>query len=523
MQLLQRSNLRQLIVTLALLSSVVTFINMFVASAKVQKQALIENTLLSNEAYAFKLANSIQFFLESTQFELAYSANQSARYWHDPQWLQNEVDRLFQQDNAFNSVLISDANGILIAASNNIKSLIGLQPNTPGSKQALQLRRALVSHPYFSASNNLIVLLTQPIIRPDGTYLGYIGRTIYLKENNILNRLLGEHNQLDDTHTYVVDQQRRLLYHPDPERIGSIINTNLTNLALSGGTGYAPAINSQGVEMLSGYSYVPTAGWGLVSQRPTQVILKAHEGLMLKALLNSLPINIAMLLLIWLCSWLISSPLRQLTHEARDIKEQDTIEQVKQIKAWYFEAHELKNAFLLGLKNVHEYVGKLNEDARTDPLTGLSNRRALERILSNPDVIQDSFAAITLDIDHFKHVNDTYGHDVGDVVLQELALLMRSNSRDNDFCIRLGGEEFLILLPGCPLKTATEIAERLRLAVAFHPFTTAGQLTISLGVAIWPLHASNPATVLKIADEMLYAAKQGGRNQVQVAPVLKLN
>ena len=78
-------------------------------------------------------------------------------------------------------------------------------------------------------------------------------------------------------------------------------------------------------------------------------------------------------------------------------------------------------------------------------------------------------------------------------------------------------EEFLILLPDCPLEEACEIAERLRLTVAAHHFTKVGNLTISLGVAHWPLHSSDPHTVLKMADEMLYTAKQGGRNQVQIA------
>lgn len=478
MAFLVRSNLRQLIVILALLSTLVAVINMFIASAKVQKQALIDNTLLSNEAYASKLADSTQAFLESALLQLAYSAKNIAQNWPQKRYLNQETQRLSKQNYAFNSVLLSDANGVVLASSDNAIELHGQILTTPGPLQALKERKPLISQHYHH----------------DGSYI------------------------------YVVDNKKRLLYHPDKERLGSAVHTNpLLDLALSGGTGAQAIVNSKGIEMLSGYAYIPATGWGVVSQRSADATLNAHEGLMQKILLHSLPINLTMLALIWLCAWLISSPLRQLAANAKNMRQRTTIQRVERIQAWYFEANELKHAFLHGLQNVHDHVGRLRQDVRTDPLTGLNNRRALERILEKCDITQTFFSAITLDIDHFKRVNDTFGHDVGDIVLKELAFLMRSTSRDQDFCIRLGGEEFLILLPSCSLEVAADIAERLRLDVEKHEFTTVGKLTISLGVASWPQHANSTTAVLKIADEMLYAAKQGGRNQVRTAPLPKID
>ena len=524
MAFLVRSNLRQLIVILALLSTLVAVINMFIASAKVQKQALIDNTLLSNEAYASKLADSTQAFLESALLQLAYSAKNIAQNWPQKRYLNQETQRLSKQNYAFNSVLLSDANGVVLASSDNAIELHGQILTTPGPLQALKERKPLISQPYESSMDNLLVLISSPIFHENGTYLGYISGSIYLKEKNILSRLLGEHYHHDGSYIYVVDNKKRLLYHPDKERLGSAVHTNpLLDLALSGGTGAKAIVNSKGIEMLSGYAYIPAAGWGVVSQRPADATLNAHEGLMQKILLHSLPINLTMLALIWLCAWLISSPLRQLAANAKNMRQRTTIQRVERIQAWYFEANELKHAFLHGLQNVHDHVGQLRQDVRTDPLTGLNNRRALERILEKCDITQTFFSAITLDIDHFKHVNDTFGHDVGDIVLKELAFLMRSTSRDQDFCIRLGGEEFLILLPSCSLEVAADIAERLRLDVEKHEFTTVGKLTISLGVASWPQHANSTTAVLKIADEMLYAAKQGGRNQVRTAPLPKID
>lgn len=517
MPLFVRSNLRQLIVAMALLSAIATATNVFITSAQVQKQALIDNTLQSNEAYAIKLADNAQIFMESALFDLGYSAQLISDAWQAGQY-QQEINRLSQHNNFYNSVLVVDKNGTVLAASGRAERFISSTVNSIGTTQAFQEQQPLVSSPYTTTNNNLLILISHPIFDDKGNYLGFIGGTIHLEEKNILNRLLGDHYHLDGSYIYVIDKNKTLLYHPDSKRLGTVVTDNaMLDLVISGNAGYSTVTNSQGIEMLAGYAYIPVTDWGVVSQRPKDSALRAHEGLMLKIVLQSLPVNLAMFALIWVCAWLISSPLRQLATNVKNMREQTSIDQVAHIRAWYFEVYQLKQAYLSGLQNIHEQVGQLRHDVRTDPLTGLNNRRALDHILEKCDSSLMAFSAITLDIDHFKRVNDTYGHDVGDLVLKELAEIMLSSSRKRDFSIRLGGEEFLILLPDCPLDEACEIAERLRLMVKAHHFTKVGQLTISLGVAHWPSHSTNPHTVLKMADEMLYAAKQGGRNQVQVA------
>lgn len=129
-------------------------------------------------------------------------------------------------------------------------------------------------------------------------------------------------------------------------------------------------------------------------------------------------------------------------------------------------------------------------------------------------ITNTSFCAITFDIDHFKKVNDNYGHAAGDQVLRELSAIVLDSSRENDVCIRLGGEEFLILMTHCKLELAVRVAERLRAAVMEHSFTDVGSVTISLGVAAWPEHNKTPQEILIIADKRLYRAKNLGRNQV---------
>lgn len=517
MAFLVRSNLQQLILTLALVSTLFTVVNMFIASSRVQKQTLINNTLENNEAYASKLADNAQIFLESIVNTLTITANQIGQHWDNQKLNEEETLRLFVQTNAFNSVVLTAKDGTLLAGSSNVAPLIGKRLISDGSLEALRKKKPLVSEPYESSLNNLVIMISAPIFK-NGQYMGYIGGTIYLKEENVLKRLLGEHYYRDGSYIYVFDKQKRILYHPSSERLGEHISNNkLADMPYSNQPGQMILTNNKGVEMLSGYAHIPIVEWTVVAQRPIKATLEIHEDLMYKVLVNSLPINFSLFVLIWFCAWLISDPLRQLAANARNMKQRTTIKRLERISAWYFEADELKRAFLAGLQNLHEHVGQLRHDVLTDPLSKLNNRRALEGILEKCELTLTPFAAIAIDIDHFKRINDTYGHDIGDIVIQQLADLMQKNSRDGDFCIRLGGEEFLILLPRCSIARAADIAERLRIQAEHFSFTHGIRLTISLGVASWPIHSASPLGTLKIADEKLYQAKQMSRNRVCVA------
>ena len=128
---------------------------------------------------------------------------------------------------------------------------------------------------------------------------------------------------------------------------------------------------------------------------------------------------------------------------------------------------------------------------------------------------------LLLDIDHFKSINDSFGHPVGDEVLRELASRCRGLLRGHDLIARIGGEEFAVILPGTGPAEATEIAERLRMAFAGSPVATQGgevRVTISLGGAMLSATGETFEVLLKRADAALYEAKRGGRNRVVFAP-----
>lgn len=163
----------------------------------------------------------------------------------------------------------------------------------------------------------------------------------------------------------------------------------------------------------------------------------------------------------------------------------------------------------------------LRESSLMDAMTGLKNRRFLEEyaetLISQCKRRNVPMALLMMDLDYFKPVNDTYGHDAGDQVLRELAVLLQENVRESDLVIRYGGEEFLIVLLETDAEAAMSIADKIRIAVESHKFNVGGttlKKTISAGIADYPGDGQAFWQVMKFADVSLYAAKEGGRNQV---------
>ena len=129
---------------------------------------------------------------------------------------------------------------------------------------------------------------------------------------------------------------------------------------------------------------------------------------------------------------------------------------------------------------------------------------------------------MTLDIDHFKRCNDAFGHDVGDAVLQEFSARLGSNVRPNDFACRMGGEEFVVIMPNTAGDIACHAAERVRRQMCASPFNVPGaphplEITVSIGVACSEDGEESPDTLLKRADEALYEAKRTGKNRTCAA------
>jgi diguanylate cyclase (GGDEF)-like protein len=173
------------------------------------------------------------------------------------------------------------------------------------------------------------------------------------------------------------------------------------------------------------------------------------------------------------------------------------------------------------LKHIQRF-STVKKEAIYDTLTDLFNRRYFEERLSaeaqKAFESESNLSIIMVDIDHFKKVNDTFGHDGGDKVLREIASLLKNSVRKHDTVARYGGEEFVLLLPGAPLDPTNMVAERIRRSVentSFDMGQTQIHITISLGISNFPIHRmKSKEELVKMADLALYEAKRGGRNRV---------
>jgi Amt family ammonium transporter len=183
----------------------------------------------------------------------------------------------------------------------------------------------------------------------------------------------------------------------------------------------------------------------------------------------------------------------------------------------------VRERFVAEAAQSEKLLEESNYLANHDTLTGLSNRRAFKdrsaARLSELARYGGQSSLILLDIDHFKHINDTHGHDVGDEVLVEVAKRLQDIARESDLVARVGGEEITVLLTHGDEKVAAEVAERLRQGLAGQPFrTSAGALTVTASFGIAPFDAAlDVEATLKACDLALYRAKTSGRNQVATA------
>jgi diguanylate cyclase (GGDEF)-like protein/PAS domain S-box-containing protein len=205
----------------------------------------------------------------------------------------------------------------------------------------------------------------------------------------------------------------------------------------------------------------------------------------------------------------------------RDITERKLVE--KRLR--YVNEHQQARLIEIGLLQ-----SKLREQAIRDSLTKLFNRRYLEetldRELARAGREDYSVCIIMIDLDHFKKINDTYGHEAGDTVLKAIADTLSEETRRGDFACRYGGEEFVIVLPNINIDTACERAESLRntLNLLYVPYEIYSlNVTISMGIACYPAHGQSRETILRAADKALYAAKDAGRDHILSYDQLKLS
>ncbi|MGG1552546.1 GGDEF domain-containing protein [Paenibacillus ferrarius] len=271
--------------------------------------------------------------------------------------------------------------------------------------------------------------------------------------------------------------------------------------------------DGNGKDVLVGYLPVGDLRWGMVVQSPAEIVTHAKREFLATQLKWSIPLIAAFLLLSLWTARKLAVPFAKLTEAARSIAAGDRSGHPPFGSHWNYEAHHLARAMMTAVQGLQSRAEEMSLQARTDHLTGLMNRGGLDEWLNTHGNDKFGYALLIIDIDHFKNVNDTFGHQTGDETLIHLAHILTTICRKSDLVCRIGGEEFVALLPGEKLEGASLVAEQLRSKVESTISPTGRPITVSIGIACCPIHGEDFETLFQRADEALYEAKGAGRNR----------
>ncbi|WP_440118590.1 sensor domain-containing diguanylate cyclase [Paenibacillus sp. QZ-Y1] len=513
---IKKISLTALLSGLVAIAVLMTLTIMFISSYTSQKQSLIDNTLSLNYSNALQVSQALDSLFQSMQESLKYAAKYVPEIdYSDTKKMASTLTLILNSSNYFNAVSLVDATGVIRSSSPYSEKSVGQPISSDVAKEAFKSRASYISEAYRTPySKRRVVFVSEPIFSPAGEFKGLISGSIYLQENNILNLSFGSQLKTSNgSYFFIVDAKGTLLFHPDTQRIGENISKNkVVQKLLNDQTGKEQYMNQAGVDSLAGYYKVPATDWGVVVVSPAQTVydqLNHHIRLLL--LYTSVPFLILTLIVIRVARKL-ASPfvlLADLVHQV----DKGQVELPIMKPHWNREADLLTRTVLSALANFRKQTDQLTYDARTDVLTGMTNRRTFEEVIQHWIDGEIPFSIIVLDIDRFKSINDTYGHHAGDLVLKHIASMIKLSVRTQDVCSRYGGEEFVVLLRHTESKIAYQIAEHIRVTVEESVLPIDRSVTISAGIAEYPLHSTSATELFHLADNALYQAKEEGRNR----------
>ncbi|MNW37419.1 Diguanylate cyclase DosC [compost metagenome] len=493
---------------------------LLVGSYQSKKQSLTKTTLHLNYISADRMSKTMDSLFQSMRGSLKHGADKLSDFKAmTPKQVDEYLELMRNSSNFFNSIAVVESNRVIRNVAPASLGTAGRHITSKASMEALSLQKPYISSPYkTSNTKKLIVFLSQPIFSSNGSYLGILSGTLYLQQNNVLSEVFG-YNNVDGSgsYYYIVDSEGRLLYHPDKNLIGNDVSSNkVVQKLMKGESGEQQVRNTRGVEMLAGFSSVSANGWGIVVVTPIGLI---HNELMsyIRTIIGySLLPFIILLMSIIVIARRFAWPFVQLANLVSKMGNEKIV--MPEVKPhWSREADLLSRAVLLAVANIQKQTDQLTHEATTDALTGLMNRRSLENTISQWITSGLPFSLIMLDVDKFKFVNDTYGHLIGDEVLKHVAKVIETTLRPDEICYRYGGEEFVILLGGAGSEDAFDLAEQVRQALEQSKAPIPTKVTVSQGIANYPLHALEREGLIEKADQALYLAKSRGRNRTVVA------
>jgi diguanylate cyclase (GGDEF)-like protein len=392
-------------------------------------------------------------------------------------------------------------------------------------EEARQGRNTLVTGIIGRASGKPICLFATPVARPDGSFGGVVFISVQLQN---LDVWLRETATSMENKAVVCDSEGTILAPSAAVAVSQgRPSARVSPQALAAGERGLIYRDGEGREMLAVSVSLDRGGLTLVRQEPSAAALAGYRRQALWVALGTLAAIILISPLVLRLCRNLEKPLETLCRHARELRGRayDETCPLAAPPGLPREVGELFVAFSEMACDVRSHIAAIERLSVQDELTGLYNRRFL--FTSGLKLVAAALRAgqpcccLMLDVDHFKRVNDTFGHQAGDHVLAHVGKLLAGAIRRSDLAARYGGEEFAVLLVGAGLEQGQELAEGIRRAMAEHPCAAAGRnlsVTVSVGVAVTGQHKdfgeAELDDLLARADAALYAAKDAGRNRV---------
>lgn len=498
--------LSAVLVTLAVLSVAVGFAYALFASYQVQKAQIVSNTLAYSRSYADKLAEVVDIYIRSLHAQLLASAAKVATSEGNAPDIDAELQRVLRQADGAIAALHTDANGKVLRHATQQPAYV---PRALSELAVAQLRAG----EWVSVKNPAAPTLTlvEPVSDGRGVAAGYVALVVALGDGRGIAQVVGQADDAGGMAVYVVGRSGDVLY----QRNAQAVAPGLKGISHTPqGWGKALATDD-GRTLLTAYAPLRKGNWAVVTQLPLEQAMLPVRQLLSESLRSAAPVFLLILLLVGVLAYAVASPLSRLSRAL--VLGQGEDKDLNRLHVWYAEADTLRGAVQVVLAQHRQQMKRMNQQSMTDPLTGLMNRRALDEAIEEVQTDRSPVAVIALDLDHFKRINDTFGHAAGDQALIAVAQVLRHSLRGQDKAYRTGGEEFIALLHTSSADVAREVAQRIRVALSARPMPEGvGKVTASAGIALWPWKEASLASVLEQADEALYASKHAGRDRVTV-------
>jgi diguanylate cyclase (GGDEF)-like protein len=426
-----------------------------------------------------------------------------------------------------NGLFLFDREGTLVAETPYIKGRRGIKTVLPEFFKSVQKNDFPdISNPYLSPRSNSPAIAMVTPVSQEGRFLGFLVGSINLTMDYFSEELMGY--KIGKTgYLYLFTTDRTMILHPDKSRIMKRdvrpgVN-KLFDRAIKGFEGSGETINSRGVPQIVSFKRLKTVDWILASAYPKEEAYAPISRLRSYLFAAAALVTLISVGLAWLLTKRLTANLISFTNQVRLIREHPEgghsirINSNDEVALLSVSFNDLMNELDLARET-------LDELTRTDPLTGLFNRRHLEmeapKLIALSERENSPTAVLMVDIDHFKKVNDTRGHEAGDAALFHLAMIMHKAVRSYDLVVRYGGEEFLMFLPMTTTPEALEVAERIRCTIQDSPLDFNKEelsITVSIGIYV-AARIDDIQDAISRADEALYEAKNSGRNRICLAP-----